>query len=131
LLKSAGAAYLAWLGVQMLRAAWRGETVALAQGGATVPARSLWSDFRTGVLTNVLNPKVALFFVAFLPQFVPAASPSPAASLALLGGWFVVQNLFYMLGLVWSTMQRALNAAGGLLFVGLALRLLGARPGAA
>jgi threonine/homoserine/homoserine lactone efflux protein len=94
------------------------------------------------VLTNVLNPKVALFFVAFLPQFVPAASPSPAASLALLGGWFVVQNLVYMLGLVWlaarlrrfgasARAQRVLNAAGGLLFIGLALRLLGARPGAA
>jgi threonine/homoserine/homoserine lactone efflux protein len=142
LLKWAGAAYLAWLGVQMLRAAWRGEAVALSANVAAAPARSLWADFRTGVLTNVLNPKVALFFVAFLPQFVPAASPSPAASLALLGGWFVVQNLFYMLALVGLAarlrrfgasprVQRLLNAAGGVLFIGLALRLVVARPGPA
>jgi threonine/homoserine/homoserine lactone efflux protein len=143
LLQWAGAAYLLWLGLQMLRAAWRGDAVALGVApGPSAPARSLWADFRVGVLTNVLNPKVALFFVAFLPQFVPAASPSPAGSLVLLGLWFVLQNLFYMLTLVLlaarlrrveapAAVQRWLNALGGAMFVGLALRLLGAKPGAA
>lgn len=141
-LQWAGAAYLALLGVQMLHVAWRGDGVASAASGPPTATRSGWADFRIGVLTNVLNPKVAMFFVAFLPQFVPAASPSPAASLLLFGLWFVVQNLVYMLALVAlaarlrrvhapPVVQRVLNALGGVLFFGLALRLLGARPGVA
>jgi threonine/homoserine/homoserine lactone efflux protein len=142
LLQWAGAAWLAWLGLQMLRAAWRGDSVSLVDAGAAAPPRSAWADFRIGMLTNVLNPKVALFFVAFLPQFVPAASPSQAGSLVLLGLWFVLQNLVYMAALVVlaarlkrlrapAPAQRWLQALGGALFVALALRLLGSRPSAA
>ena len=128
----AGAAYLVWLGIGMLRQAWKpGDDAA-----ATVDAapRSRWVEFRTGVLTNVLNPKVALFFLAFIPQFVPATSPAPTLSFLLLGAWFVVQGLLFLLFLVAvaarlkrlnasPTARRALNAVGGLLFVGLAVRL--------
>jgi threonine/homoserine/homoserine lactone efflux protein len=135
----AGAAYLVWLGVQMLRSAWQGGAATQA---ATAPAaRSVWADFRTGLLTNVLNPKVALFFLAFLPPFVPAASPAKTASFLLLGAWFVLQGGLFMALLVLlaarlarlgapGPAKRLLEAAGGLLFIALALRVLKERPAA-
>ena len=130
----AGAAYLAWLGVGLLQQAWRGES-GTTSGSTAVAARSGWAEFRTGLLTNVLNPKVALFFLAFLPQFVPAASPSKTVSFLLLGAWFVLQGTVFLLGLVAvcaqlgrlrtrPVLQRAVQAVGGLLFLWLALRLL-------
>ena len=138
LIQWAGAAYLIWLGVGMWRQAWRGGSTA-AVDGAPAPPRSAWSDFRTGVLTNVLNPKVALFFLAFLPQFVPADSPNQTLSFLLLGAWFIAQGTVFLLGLVWlaarvqrlqgpPALARALNTLGGLLFVALALKLLFGRP---
>ena len=132
LIQWAGAAYLVWLGIGMLRQAWKpGDGAAVAVDAAP---RSRWVEFRTGLLTNVLNPKVAFFFLAFIPQFVPAASPAPTLSFLLLGAWFVVQGLLFLLFLVAvaarlkrlnasPAARRALNAVGGLLFVGLAVRL--------
>ena len=131
-----GAAYLAWLGIGLLRQAWRPPQALDPSGGPSM--RSARVDFRTGLLTNVLNPKVALFFLAFLPQFVPAASPSPTASFLLLGAWFVLQGTLFLLGLVAVAARlrrlqasaratRLLRLAGGGLFLGLALRLAGAR----
>jgi len=135
----AGAAYLVWLGVGMLRQAWRGgaSTAAAAPDGAG--ALPWLANFRTGLLTNVLNPKVALFFLAFLPQFVPAGSPDKTLSFLLLGGWFVVQGLLFLLVLValaarlsrlqtTDTARRVLNGLGGALFIALAVRILGNRP---
>jgi threonine/homoserine/homoserine lactone efflux protein len=135
----AGAAYLAWLGLGLLRRAWRGDTAAAPVAAAA--ASSLWVDFRTGMVTNVLNPKVAFFFLAFLPPFVPAGSPDKTLSFLLLGCSFLLQSTLFLLGLValaarlsrWQTSalaRRALGGLGGLLFVALALRLAGARPGA-
>ena len=97
------------------------------------------SDFRSGLLTNALNPKVAFFFLAFLPQFVPAGTPSQTASFLLLGAWFIGQSFLFLALLVLlaarlarlggrPALRRALSAAGGLLFVALALRLLKERP---
>jgi threonine/homoserine/homoserine lactone efflux protein len=136
-LQWAGAGYLAWLGGQMLRSAWQGR------GGAAAPPpaapRSAWAEFRTGLATNVLNPKVALFFLAFLPPFVPADSPSKTVSFLLLGAWFVLQGGLFLLLLVAlasrlarlgapGSARRVLEAAGGLVFLALALRLLRERP---
>lgn len=136
-MKWLGGAYLVWLGIQV----WRAPPVGV-EAIAAAPPRAGWSMFRQGALSALTNPKGLLFFVAFLPQFVPANSPAPAASLLLFGLWFVVQNLVYMLALVAlaarlrrvhapPVVQRVLNALGGVLFFGLALRLLGARPGVA
>ncbi len=138
----AGAAYLVWLGVAMLRqAVSRDSTRTDASNDLTgQDRRPFWADFRTGLLTNVLNPKVALFFLAFLPQFVPATSPQKTASFLILGAWFVVQGFVFCLGLValaarlsrlktTGTVRRVLNGLGGALFVALALRLLREKPG--
>ena len=140
LIQWAGAAYLAWLGLGLLHQAWRGGAAEALQAAAA--PRSRLADFRQGLLTNVLNPKVALFFLAFLPQFVPAASPSPTLSFLLLGGWFVLQGTLFLLLLVavavpparWvrppgsPALRRTLAGVGGGLFIALALRLLAAPP---
>lgn len=136
----AGAAYLAVLGMQMLAQALRPR--AAAGVSAAAAARPWRADFRVGLLTNVLNPKVALFFLAFIPQFVPTGSPAPTLSFLLLGGWFVLQGGAFSLALVAlaarlsragasAPLRRLLQAAGGLLFLALAVRLLKARPLAA
>lgn len=128
----AGAAYLVWLGIGMLSQAWKPGAGRAAAGDAA--PKSLWADFRSGVLTNVLNPKVALFFLAFLPQFVPAGSPAPTGSFLLLGAWFIAQSMVFLLVLVAlaarlkrlnasPVARRVLNALGGALFIGLAVRL--------
>jgi threonine/homoserine/homoserine lactone efflux protein len=139
LIQWAGAAYLAWLGLGLLRQMWRrGGAQAVASPGVA-EIKPWWADFRAGLLTNVLNPKVALFFLAFLPQFVPAASPDKTASFLLLGAWFVVQGFVFLMALVLvaarlsrlqasNVARRRLNGLGGLLFIALALRILGAKP---
>ncbi len=140
-LQWAGAAYLLWLGLGLLLQAWR-KCAAQAAAALPVAPRKAWADFRGGLLTNVLNPKVAFFFLAFLPQFVPAGSPDKTLSFLLLGAWFVAQGLGFLLVLVALAARlrrlqarpvvgRVLGAAGGLLFIGLALRLLRERPLAA
>ncbi|MFC7877992.1 LysE family translocator [Isoptericola sp. NPDC057391] len=86
-----GAAYLVWLGVRELRAARaRAASPGDASGedGAPTAPRS-WRLFVDGVLVDVLNPKTALFFLAFLPQFADPARGPVAPQLALLGGLFV------------------------------------------
>jgi threonine/homoserine/homoserine lactone efflux protein len=93
LVKWAGAAYLCFLGVRML----------LSQAAASDPASasgavSLRQVFLQGALTNVLNPKVALFFLAFLPQFVDADSPHKAVAFLLLGLVFICNGTLWCLG---------------------------------
>ena len=79
-IKYAGAAYLLWIAVSLVRAgAAKPESAPPA-----VPARL----FRSAMLVNILNPKVALFFLAFLPQFVDPAARVPAAQILCLGLWF-------------------------------------------
>jgi threonine/homoserine/homoserine lactone efflux protein len=140
-LQWAGAGYLVWLGLGMLLQARRKPAAQTGAVAAVVP-RTAWADFRGGLLTNVLNPKVAFFFLAFLPQFVPAGSPAKTLSFLLLGAWFVAQGLAFLLVLVAlaarlrrlqarPAVSRVLGAVGGLLFIGLALRLLRERPLAA
>lgn len=107
-LKYLGAAYLIWVGLRMLlaRASVRTPTATRGQGVATA--------FRQGLLTNVLNPKVALFYLAFLPQFVSLQAGHPQLALLVLGTSFIGT------GLCWS-MVLALLGAG-------IHRLLLARP---
>ena len=83
-LKLIGAAYLVYLGVRMLM------TSGSASGPtATLPAQSGWTAFRQGMLTNLLNPKVALFFLALMPQFIDAQSTTKVLAFIVLGATFV------------------------------------------
>ena len=128
--KFVGAAYLLWMGVRLLRASTPGWTPEAA------PAEpDLRRVFRRGFLTNVLNPKVALFFLAFLPQFIaPDASHKTLAFLAL-GMLFSFNALPVTLGYAWlaawaanrvQLVRRAmhwLDRAAGVLFIGFGLKL--------
>jgi threonine/homoserine/homoserine lactone efflux protein len=78
-LKLIGAAYLVYLGLRLLR------TAADRRRLQTVAKRSLPRLFVEGALSNLSNPKIALFYFAFLPQFVSASAPQPALSLLILG----------------------------------------------
>lgn len=128
--KLAGAAYLVYLGIQMLRE----RPADVGRSPAFTPER-YWAVYRAGLLTNVLNPKVALFFLAFLPQFVAPTAESRVLSFLFLGGLFVFNGTLWCLALVWgaSAMSRRLRErpsygqflkrATGAIFVGLGVRL--------
>jgi threonine/homoserine/homoserine lactone efflux protein len=78
-----GAAYLVWIGVQSIRGAGAAEA---APASGPEPKRDIAAHpFAQGFLTNVLNPKVALFYLTFLPQFIPAGAPVLRTSLLLAG----------------------------------------------
>ncbi len=107
---------------------------------AAEPARSAWTLFRQGFLTNVLNPKVALFFLALLPQFIDGDAANKALAFLFLGAWFVVQGFAFLAAFAllvaplrrWQprpALTRGLHIAGGGLFSLLAARLaLAERP---
>jgi threonine/homoserine/homoserine lactone efflux protein len=82
----AGAAYLVWIGIQALR---HRSTFSLASAGG---APALFTIYRQSVIGNALNPKVTLFFLSFLPQFVDGAAGAIAWQMALLGTIFMVQT---------------------------------------
>jgi len=103
LVKWVGAAYLCFIGVKMLLSR---QSVPVA--AAASDAISLRQVFLQGALTNALNPKVALFFLAFLPQFVAADSPYKAAAFALLGLIFIFNGTLWCLGVA----AFAASAAG-------------------
>lgn len=91
-LKIVGVAYLLWLGLQTLREARRSRRDPAAELAVAVPGRR-WAYLRQGLLSNALNPKVALFFVTFLPQFLPTDSGSPRGEALLLSAIFAVLYL--------------------------------------
>ena len=130
LLKALGAAYLVLLAVQAFRASAAGLEVGSHSGSG---ARTLY--FR-GIIMNVTNPKVALFFLAFLPQFTDSARGSVALQMLLLGSFFMVSTLLVFgavacfAGFLGDRLQRSgalqktLNRVAGAIFIGLAVRLL-------
>ncbi|MEY4907895.1 MAG: hypothetical protein RL260_1613 [Pseudomonadota bacterium] len=136
--KWAGAAYLAWMAIGMLRSAWRPAPASPETEPAAQAAAPLWPVFRQGLITNVLNPKVALFFLAFLPQFIDADAPHKTLAFLALGGWLVLQGTVFLVALVGLSarlqrlgsprMARWLNGLGGGLFLLLAARLTRLNP---
>ena len=135
----AGACYLLWLGVSSL---WpfrgRPATPATAAGPAgaagPAPGRAGWRRaYLNGLLSNLLNPKIGVFFIAFLPGFIPAGAPAPLLPLAL-GLWFIAETGAWLAILAWmaargagwlrrSTVQRWLERVTGVALIGFGLRL--------
>ena len=126
--KIAGAGYLIWLGVQSLRSASRGPDVPAVRETVR-PGRCLLEGF----LSNILNPKVAVFYLAFLPQFIGPTDPVMKKSL-------VLATIHYAEGIAWlltltllvdrtrrfflhATVRRWLDGLCGLVLVGLGMRL--------
>ena len=100
-MKWAGAAYLLWLAFGMLkRARWRARGRGRRVAAARRRARARRALFRQGLLTNVLNPKIAIFFLALLPQFIDADAPHKTLAFLFLGAWFVVQGGVFLFAFV-------------------------------
>ncbi|MBL0726905.1 LysE family translocator [Piscinibacter sp. HJYY11] len=130
LVKWVGAGYLVWMGIGMLRASPGDAREAVAPDVRRV--------FWRGVLTNALNPKVALFFLAFLPQFMTPDAPHQALGFALLGLIFTVNGTLVTLAFGWlagtacerlagrlqgSQVGLWLQRAAGAMFIGLGVKL--------
>jgi threonine/homoserine/homoserine lactone efflux protein len=137
--KWAGAAYLLWLAVGMLRRGLRSGSNETSDAASAPLPKSPTQLFRHGFATNVLNPKVALFFLALLPQFIDADASNKTLAFHFLGAWFVVQGLAFLAVFVllmaplrrWqapAAVARGLHLAGGSLFALLAARLALAEP---
>jgi threonine/homoserine/homoserine lactone efflux protein len=133
-LRLVGAAYLVWLGVQSLlaarRADYRDERVKRDGGGGA-------SAFRQGLLTNLFNPKIAVFYSTFLPQFIGPGDPALLLSI-LLAGIHIAFGLVWLTAYAWlldravttfksSRVRRALDALTGTVLVALGLRLAAER----
>lgn len=129
-IKFIGAAYLLYMGIQMLR------TKTNPAAAQTMPApASLFTIYRQGLLTNVLNPKVALFFLAFIPQFVAPSAPDKTIAFLFLGAVFNFNGMLWCLALAWTSALAAqkvkasqqvkhwLNRIVGVLFVTLSIKL--------
>ncbi|WP_205756212.1 LysE family translocator [Labrenzia sp. 011] len=129
LLKFAGAGYLLYLAFQAFRA------VRTDLSGRQEPALSSLALYRRGIVMNVSNPKVAIFFLAFLPQFADPARGSVPLQVLVFGGLFIVATVLVfgavalgggMLGAFLKQSPKAqiwLNRLAGIVFIGLALRL--------
>jgi threonine/homoserine/homoserine lactone efflux protein len=129
--KLIGAAYLLYIGIRMFWA----RPGAQAAAGDALPLLSLRQVFWQGVLTNALNPKVALFFLAFLPQFVDAQAPAKALAFVALGLVFIFNGTLWNLGTAALSARAAgrmrqsqrlllwINRALGGMFVALGVRM--------
>ncbi len=105
LLKHAGAACLAWLGVGMLRSAWRDWRSAGAAPTVSVPAPG--APFTRALAISLLNPKAILFFMSFFIQFVEPGYPHPALSFAILGAIAQCTSLLYLSVLILAGQRLA------------------------
>lgn len=96
-LKIVGALYLLWLAIQALRQSGGLSLTAKAKRPPTV-----WQSYLTGIGINLTNPKVVLFFVTFLPQFVSRADPHASAKLLFLGLEFLALSVPIVIAIVWG-----------------------------
>ena len=139
-LRLAGAAYLIWLGVNSLGLARRNQAGAAAPtrrggaGNATAGPPGWGRAYRGGLLCNLFNPKIGVFFVAFLPGFIPRGVATAQFSLAL-GLWFIAETGAWLAVLAWltahgltwlrrSAVQRWLERLTGIVLIGFGLKLV-------
>jgi threonine/homoserine/homoserine lactone efflux protein len=133
-LKIVGAVYLLWLAWHAIR---KGGGFRLAAAAKQTP--TLWQSFLAGVMIDLLNPKVVLFFVTFLPQFVHAGDPGAPGQLFFLGLEYFVLSLPAGIALVWfadfitkaltrsKTVERVLNWGFASVFASFAAIILSAQ----
>ena len=133
-LRIGGGLYLVWLGIGALRSTG-GQSAASAQA----PAQSLKNLFMKGLLANAINPKVVLFFLSLLPQFVIAANGNVPGQMLALGVTFTVQAailfglLGYFAGAVGAWLERKpgagkwLDRLAGTVFIALGVKLIVSR----
>lgn len=131
LVKYAGAAYLIYLGIKMFRD--RSQLFDTQKDG--FEREDLLKIYRQGVVTNVLNPKVALFFLSFLPQFIQSEHTNGPLPFLILGATFLTTGtlwclfLAYAASIMTSTLRnnaligQTLQKFSGMVFVGLGLQL--------
>jgi threonine/homoserine/homoserine lactone efflux protein len=127
ILRIAGATYLVWLGISALRSRRAGFEVTPGRRGL------LGTGFPAGLLTNLLNPKVGVFFISFLPGFIPHHHAIAAASLLLGSIFLVLTSVYWVVLLVLAgkvtdwlnrpAVRRRLNMITGVVLVGFGLRL--------
>ena len=132
IIKWIGAAYLIYAGIRMLMVR---ESSPATDNAAVPRVKTLRQVFWQGALTNALNPKVALFFLAFLPQFVEADAASKALAFIVLGLIFIATGTVWNLGMAAFTAKAAgrirqsgrallwLNRALGAMFVAMGVRV--------
>lgn len=124
----AGGLYLIWLGVQSLRAHG-----AVPDAPTEAPPMPMHRAYLSGVLSNLLNPKIGVFFVTFLPGFVPTGAPVGSTA-ALLGALFVVETALWLVVVVWLVgrgrgwlsrrgVRRWLDRATGVVLIGFGVRV--------
>jgi threonine/homoserine/homoserine lactone efflux protein len=125
----AGAAYLVWIGIQALR-----HRSSFSIEGAS-DTRALATIFKQSVVGNILNPKVTLFFLAFLPQFVNTQAGHVGWQMALLGAIFMVITVFVFGAVAWfagwigawirakPAIGERLNVFAGITFIALGIRV--------
>jgi threonine/homoserine/homoserine lactone efflux protein len=129
-LKLLGAAYLVYLGARMVFG--RAQAASIPGGFESANFAAI---YRQGLLTNVLNPKVALFFLAFMPQFIGIDSPNKFLAFVTLGLCFVTTGTIWCFCLAWfasmlsdrlrgsTTFADVLNRTAGAVFIFLGVRL--------
>ncbi|MGW5668637.1 LysE family translocator [Micromonospora sp. NPDC003776] len=130
--KLVGAAYLAFLGFRSLVSARRAGDVPPEPAAPAAARPGRWAAFRDGLLCNILNPKAAVFFVALLPQFLPAdpglvdTVALSVVAVAITGAWFLaVATLVAGLRRLFArpAVRRAVDGVSGLVLLGLGVRL--------
>jgi threonine/homoserine/homoserine lactone efflux protein len=94
-LKTGGAAYLVWLAIQAIR---HGSSLSIKR--ADGPSKTAFANYLTGFWVNLLNPKVILFFMTFLPQFVTAHDPHVTGKLIFLGFWAILMGMPFNIAIV-------------------------------
>jgi threonine/homoserine/homoserine lactone efflux protein len=136
-LRLAGGGYLIWLGIGSLRPRHRQQSGSVCTdrpGGPGSGEHRRWRAYLSGLLSNVLNPKVGVFFIAFLPAFIPAEGSAAMFSLGL-GLWFAAETGAWLAFLAWlaargvgwmreSAVRRWFERATGIVLIGFGLRLV-------
>ncbi len=135
--KLLGAAYLCWVGFKALRDAWRGVKT-VAEVAPAKRKRTMIKAYGEGFLTNALNPKVSIFYLAAFPQFIPAGEGAIASAFMLVCGHAAINAVWFgsiILLLARLTrfagsgrFQRALKATTGAVFIAFGLKLAAFRP---